>query len=264
MLILYSQHKQNMSYPSISKNKLALYSSLANSKMRKRHSLFIAEGRKCVADTLSHFHCRNLIVTSEGLDFAVEHGANVDVLEVTAKEMKSLSSLSTPSDVLAVYEIPAEPECHIDEDSLYLVLDGVRDPGNLGTIIRTAHWFGIHTILASRDSVDIYNPKTIQSSMGSVAGVRFIYTDLVDLFSKFSDMPVYGLLLDGANIYHADLGKSGFIVMGNEGKGISPELRKLVDHPLLIPPSDPEHGESLNVAIATAVTLALFRNSEAN
>lgn len=252
-----------MPFPPLSKSKQKLYASLSSGKLRKRHGLFVAEGRKCVADILPHFSCRQLVMTPEGEDFASQYPEVREIAMVTPSEMKAISTLSTPSDVLAVFEIPEQREATIDSKKLYVVLDGVRDPGNLGTIIRTAHWFGIDTIFASPDSVDLYNPKTVQSTMGSIAGVKVIYTDLGSLFDENPEMPVYGLLLDGADIYRAHLGQSGFILMGNEGKGISGEMRKRITNPLLIPPSSPEHGESLNVAVATAVTLALFRNAAA-
>ena len=137
----------------------------------------------------------------------------------------------------------------------------IQDPGNLGTIMRTAHWFGIDRIYASRDTVDIFNPKTVQSTMGSLGRVEIVYCDLGELMDKNPDMPVYGTLLDGKNIYKATLGEHGFIIMGNEGKGISESLRKRITSPLLIPPYDySNHSESLNVAIATAVTLSQFRS----
>ena len=247
----------------ISKGKLALYSSLSSPKMRERHGLFTAEGVKCVSDTLAHFDVEAILVSPEGIREVASLGCgDVPVYEVSRDEMKKISSLSTPSVIMAVYRIPADPEFEVRNDRLYLCLDGVRDPGNMGTIIRTAHWFGVDTIFASKDSVDIYNPKTVQSTMGSIAGVKVVYTDLETLFGKYPNLPTFGLMLEGEDIYKARLGKSGFIIMGNEGKGISEKLRTKISNPLLIPPAGENHGESLNVAVATAVTLALFARNE--
>ena len=140
------------------------------------------------------------------------------------------------------------------------LLDGVQDPGNLGTIIRTADWFGIDTIFASSTTVDVFNPKTVQSTMGSLSRVNVFYTDLTALLASHRDMPSYGTFLNGKDTYKYKTENRGFLIMGNEGNGISDEVRKLVAHPLFIPPYNPDaHGESLNVAIATAIALSNFR-----
>ena len=146
------------------------------------------------------------------------------------------------------------------QDQLVLALDGVQDPGNLGTIIRIADWFGISDIFCSADTADVWNPKVIQATMGSIARVRITYTDLVALI-KEAQVPVYGTLLDGDNIYQQTLSQNGIIVMGNEGNGISPEIRQLITNKLLIPDfnTGDSHAESLNVAIATAITCSEFR-----
>ena len=146
------------------------------------------------------------------------------------------------------------------DSELVLALDGVQDPGNMGTIIRIADWFGIGTIYCSLDSADVYNPKVVQATMGSLAHVRIEYGNLQELIQQ-AQCPVYGTLLDGQNIYEQPLTKNGIIVMGNEGNGISPAIRELVTHRLLIPNyhQDSETAESLNVAIATAITCAEFR-----
>lgn len=244
----------------LSKTRSGIYASLGSSKMRRRHGLFTVEGEKSVSDTLGAFPLEAIIHVSGccpncaiGLD---------NVYEVDEAEMKRLSNLSTPSDVMAVYRLP-ETEVNPDSlhlaDGLYMVLDGVQDPGNLGTIVRTCHWFGIYQIFASCNTVDIFNPKTVQATMGSIARVNVSYCDLSDLFRNNPDLPVYGLLLDGRDIFQSSLGDKGFIVMGNEGNGISTGLRPLITDPLLIPPAGPDHSESLNVAIAAAITLAAFR-----
>lgn len=249
----------------LSKNRLSQYSRLKSRKQRLDQGLFIVEGEKSVADTLSSYELKALIL-EEGYSPKTFETGDMDSEKIfTASEsaMKKLSSFSTASHVAAVYCLP---ETGGDEQygtltpDLYLMLDGIQDPGNLGTIIRTAHWFGIRRIFASRDTADIYNPKTIQATMGSLPHVRVDYASLSEILTANSGLPVYGLLLDGEDIHQAPLGKTGFIVMGNEGKGISGEIRRLVTNPLLIPPYYPEdHSESLNVAIATGITLSYFR-----
>lgn len=249
----------------ISKGKLQLLSSLRNKKMRERNSLFVAEGFKCVSDMVPAFntHC---IVAEKGFDITgiLPSDFPADKIYTASPEsMKKMSSLSSPAKVLAAFELP-EPDTDINplnSDSLYLMLDGIQDPGNLGTIIRTADWFGFDTIYASHDTADVFNPKTIQSAMGSIARVRIIYTDLKKLIEKSDAINVYGLLLDGKNMFNEKLERSGVIIMGNEGNGLSEEIRKIVTNSLLIPAyGTREHAESLNVAIATAITLARFRN----
>lgn len=246
----------------LSKNKENLYAQLGRKKMRDKHSLFTVEGFKGVADTIDNFEVEAIIAVKGAL-VPPEWYSKGEVFEVTPERMDKISSLSTPPEVLAVYKIPMTgieiPPLKSDE--LYLLLDEVQDPGNLGTIIRTAHWFGIKRIYCSRTTADLYNPKTVQSTMGSLGKVEVIYCDLAELIDANPDMPVYGTLLNGENIYEASLGISGFIVMGNEGRGISEELRSMITDPLLIPPYDSsDHSESLNVAIATAVTLSQFRS----
>lgn len=247
----------------LSKSRIKIYSSLAQSKFRKRHSLFIAEGDKCVRDVCGNFEIEAIIATPEWI------GSNPNICqrseniyESTSAGIKMISGLSTPSSVIAVCRIPPE-DTHsttLLHDRLYLMLDGVQDPGNLGTIIRTAHWFGITEIFISPSSADIYNPKTVQSTMGSLGKVSVTRADLADIIKKNPGLPVYGLMLEGENIYNSELTPGGIIVMGNEGQGLSKEIRALIDKPLLIPPyAADNHSESLNVATATGVTLALFR-----
>ncbi|MDE7108516.1 MAG: RNA methyltransferase, partial [Muribaculaceae bacterium] len=165
-----------------------------------------------------------------------------------------------PSQVMAIFKMPGNEMPEIKQDKLYLLLDGVQDPGNLGTIIRTYDWFGVDTIFASDSTVDVFNPKTVQSTMGSLKRVEVHYTDLGRLIERYPDMPVYGTVLDGRNIYKMKLNDFGFIVMGNEGNGITDSIKNKIKIPLLIPPYDKDsHAESLNVAIATAVVLSTFR-----
>lgn len=243
----------------LSKNKLNLFSTLGSAKMRKKHGLFTVEGKKSVYDTIDHYHlealiCERGLVPEDLCDRAA-------VYETGRAEMCKLSNLVTPATVMAVYRIPADANAHdirVDH-GLYLVLDGVQDPGNLGTIVRTCHWFGISRIFASKDTVDIYNPKCVQATMGSLAKVAVTYCDIEDLLDTNPDLPVYGTLLEGEDIFKTSLGDTGFIVMGNEGNGISTDIRKRINSPLFIPPAGPDHSESLNVSIAAAITIAQFR-----
>ena len=188
------------------------------------------------------------------------HDATV-LTKVTDEELRRISFLQNPQQVLAIFPIPeATSSISHQPSSLSLALDGIQDPGNLGTIIRIADWFGIDTIYCSEDTADAYNPKVVQATMGSIAHVHIIYCDLLELFRQVS-CPVYGTLLDGKNIYEQELTSEGIIVMGNEGNGISEAVREHITHRLLIPNyhSGDHTAESLNVAIATAITCAEFR-----
>ena len=210
----------------------------------------------------------------ESGDRRQESGVRSQVTEITDDELHRISFLQHPQQVLALFPIPtgqwsARPEaaCNqrdarmINGQSLSLALDGVQDPGNLGTIIRIADWFGIDTIYCSEDTADAYNPKVVQATMGSIARVNIIYIDLNTLFDNLPPaFPIYGTLLDGEDIYQQPLSNEGIIVMGNEGNGISEAIRQRINHRLLIPPfREGDTAESLNVAIATAITCSEFR-----
>lgn len=236
--------------------------SLDDTKHRRSLHLFKAEGTKCVLDTIDSFTLRYLIATYEWLN---HNKIDIDrdlVMQVSPKEMERLSSFSTASQVIAVYDIPdRSPDLRSLSGQLTLALDCVQDPGNLGTIIRTADWFGIRNILASCDTADMYSPKVVQATMGAISRVTVCYCDLVDTIKSLPDIAVYGTFLDGTDIYKSDLSPDGIIIMGNEGKGISDDVARLVNRRLLIP-SFPEGritSESLNVATATAITVAEFR-----
>ena len=187
------------------------------------------------------------------------------LITVTEDELRKTSFLQHPQQVLGVFEMPDDnsiPDAQWICEHLCIALDGVQDPGNLGTIIRIADWFGIDTIICSQTTADAYAPKVVQATMGSISRVKIIYTDLAEFLKGLdSDIPIYGTLLDGENIYTKQLSTNGIIVMGNEGNGISPAIRELVNNRLLIPSYPPERptAESLNVAIATAITVAEFR-----
>lgn len=243
-----------------------MVSSLDNIKERKANGLFVAEGTKCVLDTLHHFKLRYLFAT---LDWLCKHNKYVSGLEVTEvkrSDLISMSHLSTPPDVLAVYEIPQFALTGTEaNDNLVIALDCVQDPGNLGTIMRVADWFGINTIVCSNTTVDVFNPKVVQSTMGAISRVKVVYVDLVDyLRSLKDDIPVYGTFLHGDNIYSTPLSANGVVVMGNEGQGISDSVAKCVIHRITIPsyPCDAQTSESLNVGMATAITVSEFRRKE--
>jgi len=243
----------------ISKNQIKFIRSLELKKNRKRESLFVAEGPKVIEELLKLKTPHTIIATKEWID---NNPKISNVIEVSERELESASLLKTPQQVLALFAIEITvQDLNIDENKLYLALDGIQDPGNLGTIIRIADWFGIDTIYCSNETVDVYNPKVIQATMGSIARVKVVYTDLCNLISNLSDeLPVSGTFLDGSDIYKNELTPNGIIVMGNEGKGITKELKSLITNKLLIPSfSIGDTAESLNVAIATAITCSEFK-----
>lgn len=247
----------------ISKNKIKYIRSLELKKNRNKEGKFVAEGFKVVDDLLALQPADLIVATGEWLQ-GKHFGAETEVIEVTNEELKKVSFLQHPQQVLAVFKQATSGDYSINTSELSLALDGVQDPGNLGTIIRIADWFGITHIYCSQDTADVYNPKVVQATMGSIARVKVEYGDLLGLVESLpADVPVYGTLLDGDNIYQQKLENRGLIVMGNEGKGISPELEKKVNHKLLIPnfPEGRATADSLNVAIATAITCSEFRRN---
>ena len=249
----------------LSKNKIKYIRSLELKKKRKEEQVFVAEGHKLVGDLLGYFPCKLLIATSNWLKMNHSATAN-EIIEVTQEELSRASLQKTPQEVLAVFVQPSydlNPE--VIKSSLCLALDDVQDPGNLGTIIRLADWFGIEHIICSQNTVDVYNPKTIQATMGGIARVKVYYTSLPEFIHSLGDTPVFGTFLDGENMYEQPLSTNGLIVMGNEGNGIGKEVEALINRKLYIPnyPQGKETSESLNVAIATAVICAEFRRQAA-
>jgi TrmH family RNA methyltransferase len=181
---------------------------------------------------------------------------------IKPSEMERISALKSPTEHLALFRIPKQQlNSEQVRSDITLVLDDVQDPGNLGTIIRLADWFGISDIVCSEDTADCFNPKVVQATMGAILRVRVHYTNLAEWLSSHKGATIYGTFLEGENIYNAQLEKSGVIVMGNEGQGISAEVAEKVSHKLLIPPypADRCGSESLNVAVATAVICSEFR-----
>ncbi|MBR5745572.1 MAG: RNA methyltransferase [Muribaculaceae bacterium] len=249
-----------------------LVASLCDVKHRREHGLFVAEGTKCVIDTFEAFRCRYLFANAKWIAENPSIANQVDCIVVKNDDLRRMSSLSTQPPVIAVYDIPENRGISVEtaRNRLVLALDRVQDPGNLGTIIRIADWFGITDIVCSLDTVDVYNPKTVQATMGAISRVNVAYVDLADFLSKATDekIPVYGTFLDGENIYNTPLSTNGIIVMGNEGKGISPEVESHVKSRLLIPHFSTDgnlpSSDSLNVAMATAVIVAEFRRRSFN
>ena len=255
----------------ISKNQIKFIRQLELKKYRKREGLFVAEGPKVVGDLLRQYQPKAVFATPEYLR---DHHETPEVTEITDDELCRISFLQHPQQVLALFPIPDQnsslPTNHsslfTNHSSLSLALDGVQDPGNLGTIIRIADWFGIDTIYCSEDTADAYNPKVVQATMGSLAHVHIIYCHLPQMIDELPpSYPVYGTLLDGDDIYQQSLTQEGIIVMGNEGNGISEAVRQRINRRLLIPCfNQGDTAESLNVAIATAITCSEFRRRVQN
>lgn len=256
----------------ISRNTIKLVRSLARKKHRDACGLFVAEGVKTVGDLLPLRTLRMAFVTETGLAELRERGLEsllwaAEVTLVKPSEMERLSFLETPPEVLAVFAKPSFDETFetlskVVANELCLALDGVQDPGNVGTIVRLADWFGVEHIFASQDTADVYGPKVVQASMGSIGRVQVHYLDLPDFVTTLpKETLVYGTFLDGPSIYVQNLEPRGLLVMGNEGKGISVEVAAKVNRKLFIPsfPASRPTGESLNVAVATAILCAEFR-----
>lgn len=244
----------------ISKNKIKFIHSLEYKKTREKENLFVAEGPKVVGDLLRTMTVKDIFATKEWIS---NNSTNGDYTEIDDSELSKISFLQHPQQVVAIFEIPEhETDISITETSLCLALDGVQDPGNMGTIIRIADWFGIKDIFCSSDSADAYNPKVIQATMGSIARVSIHYLDLLNAMQQIdTSTTIYGTFLDGKDIYTQELSDAGLIVMGNEGKGISKELGQLINNRLTIPnfPPKKETADSLNVAVATAIICSEFR-----
>jgi TrmH family RNA methyltransferase len=256
----------------VSKKQIQLVNSLKQKKYREEHQLFIAEGAKIVPELLrSDIKVEQVFATREFLERHTV-GENIECIEVKYNELERLSAQTTPSDVLAVCKIPVHVfDKKVLKGKLTLVLDDIKDPGNLGTIIRIADWFGIDTIICSKESADAYNPKVVQATMGSIARINLHYLELSELFSDLNtsldpgkSFPIYGALLEGEDLYKKQLSEEGIIVIGNESRGISGAVEAFVNQRITIPSfahykSGKGEAESLNAAIATAIICSEFR-----
>ena len=254
----------------LSKPKIKLIASLSHKKYRDESGLFVAEGTKLVLDLLSEMECVLLIATADWLKANAEWVKADEFIEATENEIRKISNQKTPQGVLAIFRKP-NYTYNIDEigERLNLALDDLQDPGNLGTIIRIADWFGIRDIFCSFRSVDAFGTKTVQATMGALARVRVHYVNLAEFLQQCTEhkLPIYGTFMNGENIYvEKSLSKNGIIIMGNEGNGISAETEKYVSKRLLIPnfPQGEITSESLNVGIATALICAEFRRKHAD
>ncbi|MBU3822042.1 RNA methyltransferase [Flavobacteriaceae bacterium XHP0103] len=238
----------------MSKNQIKLIASLKQKKYRQLHGLFIAEGIKTIKELLDSNFAIHTLFTTESF--------NIDAKKeqiISEKELKQISFLKTPNKALALFHIP-KPKA-IDTAQLIIALDDVRDPGNLGTIIRLCDWFGINNLICSLETVDCFNPKVIQATMGSITRVNINYVDL-PTFLKDSKSPVFGAFMDGENVYNKNLPTKGVLVMGNEANGISKNTEALVTEKIAIPRFGAiQATESLNVATATAILLSEFKRS---
>lgn len=251
----------------ISKSQIKLVRQLDQKKFRRIERLFVAEGPKVVGELLKRWQPVSVFATE-----AYTPPYPVEVQLITDDELRRMSFLQHPQQVVALFPLPTpspvtflseqneQSQARPSSDTLVLALDGIQDPGNLGTIIRLADWFGIDNIICSEDTADAWNPKVVQATMGSIARVNIVYTNLPEMFDHLpADVAIYGTLLDGDNIYEQELTKGGIIVMGNEGNGLSPEVRRRVNRRLFIPSYRDDTAESLNVAIATAIVCSEFR-----
>ncbi len=250
----------------LSKNQIKYIRSLALKKFRNEHKTFLAEGNKLVADMLGFFECELLLAKTSWMATQGDIPAE-DLLIASEEDIEKASLLKTPQDVIAVFKLPEYSLQEVDpSQQLVLMLDGVQDPGNLGTIIRLADWFGIEHIICSIDTADAFAPKTVQATMGALARVKVHYTDLTEYLTTIVSLniPLYGTFLNGENLYNQRLTENGILIMGNEGNGIRPEIEQLITNKLFIPsyPPERETSESLNVAIATSIICAEFRRPQ--
>lgn len=240
----------------VSKNQIKTITGLQQKKYRKQHKLFFAEGIKVVQELLnSNFELHRLFTTEDVFEDVPDFKTEI----ISAAELKKISALSTPQVCLALFEMPEEQT--VPDSGLIVALDDVRDPGNLGTIIRLCDWFGVKHLVCSEQCVDIYNPKVVQATMGSLTRVNVVYINLEEYLSN-TKLPVFGTFMDGDDIYAQSLPSEGIVVMGNEANGISQQVEVSVSHRIAIPRfGDLQQTESLNVATASAIILSEFRRN---
>ncbi len=242
----------------VSKAEIKYIRQLQQKKYRKQYHTFVVEGWKSIRDFIKAGYIPQKVYAIKELnDYAGTPSPNI----IQPKQLKQLSFLQHPKDALAVFEM--KDSGNLPASGLILALDDLQDPGNLGTIIRTADWFGVRQIVCSENTVDCYNPKVVQATMGALANVSIVYTDLVT-FLKQINLPVYGTFLNGKNIYKNSLPQEAVIVIGNEGNGIKPKIADVTPHRLHIPQAPGAIAESLNASIATAIVLNEFYRQFSN
>ncbi|MEN0055019.1 MAG: RNA methyltransferase [Mucilaginibacter sp.] len=246
----------------LSKSQISLLTSLQHKKFRREHGFFLVEGYKSVIEFInSAYQVDTIYHTPAIASKMLNLSRKINFQEISLNEIEKISSLKTPQEVIGLVKIPIWPVLNYNslKQKFSLVLDNVQDPGNMGTIIRTADWFGIGDIICSEDTVDVYNPKVVQATMGSLARVNVHYVDLIQTLPQIK-LPVFGAMLNGQNIYNTNFGGEGLLVMGNEGNGISADIERLISTAVTIPRAG--NAESLNVAIATAILCSeIKRNS---
>lgn len=247
----------------LSKPQIRTVTSLQHKKFRREHGLFIVEGIKSVTEFLqSDYIVQHIFYTPQAAAKLIKIPQNIKSDEVSGETLERISALKTPQGVLALVRIPSYPPLTADalRNTFHLILDDIQDPGNLGTIIRTAEWFGFRRVICSPNCVDVYNPKVVQATMGSLPRIEVHYTDITALV-RDAPVPVFGTVLNGTPLYETAFGHEGLIVMGNEGNGISAAVLKHIRHPVTIPRIG--RAESLNVAVSTAIVCAeLARNGK--
>ena len=246
----------------LSKSQISLLTSLQHKKFRREYGYFMVEGYKSVTEFInSAYQVDTIYHTPTLAPKLLNLSRKINFQEISLNELEKISTLKTPQEVIGLVKIPIWPVLNYNslKQKFSLVLDSIQDPGNMGTIIRTADWFGIHDIICSEDTVDVYNPKVVQATMGSLARVNVHYVNLLEVLPQI-ELPVFGAMLNGENVYNADFGSEGLLVMGNEGNGISPGIERLINTAITIPRAG--NAESLNVAIATAILCSeIKRNS---
>lgn len=243
----------------LSKSQVSFVNALHHKKHRKEQGLFIAEGIKSITEFLqSDYSVDTIFCIPDAMPKLNKFSQKIKLFETGSAELKKISALTTPQDAIALIRIPEKTNTAAEsfKNRFTIVLDGVQDPGNLGTIIRTADWFGFEEIICSADTVEAYNPKVVQATMGSLSRIKVHYTDLEILFDS-APVPVFGAMLNGQSVYEADLGNEGFLVLGNEGKGISDKITDKIDRRLTIPGFG--KAESLNVAVSAAIFCSELR-----
>lgn len=247
----------------ISQTQIKLINALKIKKNRLKHKAFIAETPKLVYDLLnSQYEIMAIFATQDWI--SSNKSLNIPIFEVNDNQLKKISSLSTPNKVVAMVKIPEQQmPTNLQFRDCTLVLDAIRNPGNLGTIIRTANWFGINTIICSIDTVDPYSPKVIQSSMGAITGVTIYQVNLSEYFSSIPDTLVIGTDANGENIHQFTFPENFHLVIGNEGQGIQDDIKSFLTHRICIPPANIENlrAESLNAAVANAIILSHIKKA---